>query len=243
MVDGPQGVDVSRYQGVIDWKTAAIAGIKFAVIRATIGDLYTDPRLFANWEGAKNAGILTTAYHVVRYDADPEAQLAHFIKAIAEAPGDPDLPLVLDVELPSRGGQSPQHKATLENTAAMINTALPDKMIIYTGAWWWNPALQDGSMNWNYLPDLWTASYTTAPYLPSSWSAWHFWQYTNQGKVGGIDGNVDLDVWNGDYQSLMSYSSEYTGDVIPDPDPTPIEEQIVTLVIKGRDLEVELVQG
>ena len=59
------GIDVSRYEGEIDWKQVAAAGYRFAVIRATVGNYYTDPRLYSNWAAAKEVGLLVSAYHVL----------------------------------------------------------------------------------------------------------------------------------------------------------------------------------
>ena len=74
----PTGVDVSRWQGTIDWQALKQAGIVFAVIRATIGDFFTDDKFTENWLEAKQAGIFRCAYHVLRPDIDAVAQIAHF---------------------------------------------------------------------------------------------------------------------------------------------------------------------
>ncbi|MCH7611544.1 MAG: glycosyl hydrolase family 25, partial [Chloroflexi bacterium] len=72
----PPGIDVSRWQGTIDWQAVKQAGITFAVMRATIGDFFTDDKFAENWQGAKDAGIFRCAYHVLRPDNDAVAQIA-----------------------------------------------------------------------------------------------------------------------------------------------------------------------
>lgn len=60
------GIDVSTYQGEINWKRVVAAGYRFASIRATLGNDRTDSRFYANWKGARDAGLLVSAYHVVK---------------------------------------------------------------------------------------------------------------------------------------------------------------------------------
>src|ERR1700704_2322289 len=92
-----QGIDVSHYQGTIDWAQVAQAGKTFAFIKATEGTSEADPQFQANWNGAKAAGLLRGAYHFYQPGDDPQQQAGYFLNAVQPGPG--DLPAVLDIEL------------------------------------------------------------------------------------------------------------------------------------------------
>jgi hypothetical protein len=91
------GIDVSRWQGDIQWEKVASAGYRFAVIRATVGETYTDPRFDANWAGARDAGLLVSAYHVLKPEHPADSQVARLFETLGDRRA--DLPLVLDIEL------------------------------------------------------------------------------------------------------------------------------------------------
>jgi GH25 family lysozyme M1 (1,4-beta-N-acetylmuramidase) len=80
------GIDVSRWQRRIDWSVVADAGYRFAFIRATIGDEYTDPRFYLNWDGARETEMLLAPYHVLRPDVPPDDQIDSWSKPSANAP-------------------------------------------------------------------------------------------------------------------------------------------------------------
>lgn len=92
------GVDVSRYQGFINWSAVAAAGIQFVFIKASEGQTVVDPRFSVNWTGAKSAGILRGAYHFFRPAIPPQAQAENFLTLLQGV--DPaELAPVLDLEL------------------------------------------------------------------------------------------------------------------------------------------------
>ena len=93
----PNMVDISRWQGAVNWATIAAADVKAAGIRATVGDYYTDYRFLENWKGAKANGIARTAYHVVRPDKPYATQMQRFFAVLADDLG--ELPVTLDVEV------------------------------------------------------------------------------------------------------------------------------------------------
>src|SRR5277367_2557924 len=100
------GIDVSHYNGTIDWAAAA-RNASFAFIKATEGVHMPDPRFRANWQGAKDAGILRGAYHFFSPKEDGASQADYFLKSIDLAVG--DLPPVLDLE--TAGAENPRHVA------------------------------------------------------------------------------------------------------------------------------------
>jgi GH25 family lysozyme M1 (1,4-beta-N-acetylmuramidase) len=183
-----EGIDVSRWQGTVDWQKVAEAGVTFAAIRATVGDYYTDPEFSKNVAAAQANGIYVTAYHVVRPSIDPAKQIGHFLEVVA--PFRLDLRPVLDVELTDNLDRLAISKNVAE-CANAIKMAFGLPPVIYTGAWFWNPNVAPGTCADS---PLWIAHYTTAaqPLLPTgTWSDWTIWQYTSSGRVPGVTGNVD----------------------------------------------------
>ena len=90
------GVDVSHYQGEIDWPVLAGQNIQFAFVKATEGSIYTDETFEANWAGAQAAGLRVGAYHFFSYDSDGLSQAENYIATVPVLPG--ALPPVIDVE-------------------------------------------------------------------------------------------------------------------------------------------------
>ena len=90
------GIDVSKYQGTIDWNAVASSGVKFVWIKATEGGDHIDERFQANWQGAKQVGIPHGAYHFMYWCRKPIEEATWFEENV---PVEADaLPPVLDVE-------------------------------------------------------------------------------------------------------------------------------------------------
>ncbi len=198
---GTPGIDVSRYQGEIDWKKVAAAGYKFAVIRATVGDYYTDPRFYTNWTAAKKALLLVSAYHVVVPTRYADKQIDRLFDVMDKRK--PDFPLVLDVERYDNLSNA-SVTANIRDCITQITSRGGRRPIIYTARWFWNYHVKPAS-DWSKY-DLWVASYTKTPVYPTGWTKFKFWQYTGSGKVPGVPGSCDCNWFNGDYASLISYA-------------------------------------
>lgn len=98
-VERPVGVDVSRWQGVMNWPKTKAAGTWYAFIKATEHTTWVDPLLDENWQGARAAGLLVGGYHFFRPGYDPVAQANHFVNTVRGQAGAAHLPFVLDVEI------------------------------------------------------------------------------------------------------------------------------------------------
>jgi lysozyme len=81
------GIDVSNWQGVVDWGRHAKAGVSFAFAKATEGVTFTDPWFGRNWTGMRESWIVCGAYHFARPSGNPEAQVGHFLRAVGQAGG------------------------------------------------------------------------------------------------------------------------------------------------------------
>ncbi len=202
------GIDVSRWQGEIDWRVVAAGGYRFAIIRSTVGDYYTDPRFYENWRGAQDAGLLVSAYHVVKPKTSAEAQITRLFDVLEGR--QPDLPLVLDVELADEQ-PAPVVTGAVKACAQLIEQREGRKPIMYTGGWFWNPNILH-SPEWAQY-DLWIAHYgVDQPTLPQDWAEWRFWQHSEKGSVAGVTSrNTDLDWFNGSYEDLLAYAAKESG--------------------------------
>jgi lysozyme len=216
------GIDVSHYQGEIDWFAVAGGPTKFAIAKATEGTNWVDVRFEQNWRRIREVGLFRGAYHFGRPGADPEVQAQHFFSAVDRL-GFRDLPPVLDLE--ADDGHPPEH--VLAWTRAFVARAealFERRVMIYTGGFWryrlGNPA--DGFFGER---PLWLAAYQKAPVVPASWGAWTFWQYsdgTHNGpaSVAGVRGPVDQNRFAGDASGLLALCSL----TAPGPTTPPAEE-------------------
>lgn len=195
------GIDVSHWQGAIDWPRVADDGVAFAFIKATEGGDYTDPRFAENWAGAARAGVVRGAYHFYRPQTDAVAQAEHFLRTVPLRAG--DLPPVLDVEVTD--GRTPATIAAGVRTwLETMERATGRRPIVYTRASFWTAQMGSGFGEY----PLWVAHYGVArPNVPAGWSGWTFWQHTDAGRVDGIAGAVDLDWFNGGRAELQAFVS------------------------------------
>ncbi len=198
-----QGIDVSHYQGLVQWPMVKKAGIMFAFAKATGGTSFVDPEFANNWHGMREVHLLRGAYHFFYANIDPVAQADHFINTVG-ALQPHGLPPMLDVE--RREDVSP---STLVKNVLIwlqhVESKLGKKPILYASADFYKRFLQ-GSFN-DY--PLWVAAYQVAS-PPNVGHPWDFWQYSSQGRVNGINGSVDLDRFNGTPQELVLYVNRGT---------------------------------
>ena len=189
-------IDVSHWQGAIDWEKVKDDGVKGVFIKATEGTSYVDPKFKENAINAKKAGLKIGFYHFAHPNNDPVKEVEHFLKTIKDFQN--DLPLVLDLEN-NKGLTKSQVTAFAEKWLNEIIKRTGQTPLFYSYTSFIKSYI-DKSLN--KFP-LWIAQYTTA-LKPSSngiWNEWKVWQYSDSGKVNGINGNVDLnymelDFWN-----------------------------------------------
>jgi lysozyme len=191
------GIDVSKYQGVVDWDRVKAAGVAFAFARVSDGIDNVDETFERNYVAMKEAGVRRGAYQYFRASVDPIAQANLFIAAVQRL-GRPDLPLVADVE--TDDGQPPEVlRAQLRRWLRRVERKMHRRPMIYTP-----PSvgqiLGPKFRRWH----LWVAHYTgECPTVPPGWRRWTFWQHSNKGRVDGIAGDVDLDQFAGSPRALQ----------------------------------------
>jgi lysozyme len=193
------GVDVSHYQGTINWSSVKNSGRTFAFAKATEGLTYTDPQFAYNWRNMQAVGLVRGAYHFCHPGEDPIAQANFFYNTVQPTSG--DLQMTGDIEV--NDGQSvSQIQSWGIQFARQIQALTGRPGIIYTYYYFW---VDDcGDPNGNLNCPLWIATYGPSPLVPHAWSTWSFWQYTDTGRCPGISGNVDLDYFNGSMSQLLA---------------------------------------
>jgi len=192
---GIHGIDVSSYQGKIDWTLVKAmedddVRIRFAFIKATEGMFSVDPYFQRNWREAPKAGIVCGAYHYFKPKRSGEWQAKFFLQTVRFEAG--DLPPVVDIE--ELNGASPAKMRTeLQVFLTHIENKTGAKPIIYTGLSFYKDYL---SGYFDGYP-LWIAHYYQ-PKLAIDRSAWHFWQHSDKARISGIGHVVDFNAFNGD---------------------------------------------
>jgi GH25 family lysozyme M1 (1,4-beta-N-acetylmuramidase) len=220
------GVDVSHYQGAVNWAKAEAAGVAFGIAKATQGTSFTDDRYAQNVAGARAAGVVPGAYHFLT-GADPVRQAEFFDRVV----GDPEGILVaLDVE--GAGCTAGIVRAWVDRYRA-LRPGHP--ILIYTGKWFWRDLTDN--MNGPGLGPLWAAGSDAGRYVGGSgilqalwaktdgtptsglpwggWTSWVFDQFTDKAIVPGISGPCDGDAFSGtmtDLRALTTSSTPTTGD-------------------------------
>jgi GH25 family lysozyme M1 (1,4-beta-N-acetylmuramidase) len=196
------GIDVSKWQGDINWPEVASGGVEYAFIRVSDGLNYFDEKFAQNWEGARANGILRGSYQFFRSDEDPVAQANLLLDTMGPLePG--DLPPVIDVE--STDGQSP---ATIAANVGIwidhVENALGVQPIIYSGKYFWQDNVQSDAFS-EY--PLWIPNWgVSCPNIQTQWSEWSFWQISDNGSIPGISGDVDEDLFNGNIDDLYAFA-------------------------------------
>ena len=193
------GIDVSKWQGTVDWKSVRQSGIAFAFARATYGVSEVDSCFNENWQGMQEAGIVRGAYHFFLSADDPAQQAEFFIRTVGSlSPG--DLAPVIDVE--ADGGTDGDYVASVKVWLSTVEQGLGRRPIIYTAPSFWNENFTGGFGSY----PLWVAEYgVTSPKAVNGWANWTFWQYSSTGKVAGVNTSVDLDEFNGSSQELAAF--------------------------------------
>lgn len=195
----PRGIDVSHFQGRIDWAAVVQGGMAFTFIKTTDGIAGSDPLFRANWHQTRDVGLKRGAYHFFRAQQDSERQAHNFLAMLKGEAG--ELPPVLDFEL--LGGASAEQALNgAKRWMEVVENECGRKPMLYTGAAFWNTSLNSSALLAEH--PMWIAHYTEAsqPQMPRAWSRWDFWQHSEKGSVAGISGPVDLDRFNGTLMEL-----------------------------------------
>ena len=199
-----KGIDVSKHQGNIDWTKVAADGVEFAFIRVglrgygTEGKLVEDEYFEQNVKGALQAGIKVGVYFYSQAITDEELLEEANLVLEKVKPYNIELPIVFDVEKVS-GGKGRANELSVEERTrltALFCQTIQDagyKPMIYHNMEMGTLMLDLGQLE-QY--DKWFAYYNDDLYYPY---AYKVWQYSEKGAVDGINEEVDLNIWFGDF--------------------------------------------
>lgn len=182
-----RGIDISSHNGKIDFSRAA-RHVKFVIIKATEGATWTDKNFDSNYTSARNAGLKVGAYHFFRFDSDGLRQARNINVALFNRKL--DLPLAIDVEDTGNASGIP-----LDTICSRLHTMVSflenhgHTVMFYTNKHGYRRYIE------REFPEypLWICSFSNPPVN----AEWLFWQYSHSGNVDGIDGEVDMNTFNG----------------------------------------------
>jgi len=222
----PLGLDVSSWQGSVNWSSVRANGARFAYVKATEGTNYLNSEFGAQYTGASSVGLLRGAYHFGRPDASGGAAQAQFFvnNGGGWSADGVTMPPVLDIEdNPYAGlnrcyGKTPGQLATWVRDFTQTVYRMTNKQaMIYTSYYFWRECLGNTS-EFSQVNPLWLASYyTNSPAVPGGWPTYTVWQYANayadasQTVRATFPG--DQNVFNGSQDQLRKLAS--TPDTYP----------------------------
>ena len=213
------GIDLSRHNGTIDFKTVANAGVKYAWIKCTEGTTHVNPGYELKFQKAREAGIQVGGYHFSRPDTYPSIQDAvdeslNFLGALSKVGFNRgDLLPVLDVEAGLKTDDKYNVQWTLKWLAS-VEKSLGVRPIVYTGKWAYDLYLKNGDPD--HLQELktyplWIASYNEGiepERMAHLWDEWAVWQWTGSGAVPGVTGKCDINWSAGGVLPLLTFNKE-----------------------------------
>lgn len=191
------GIDVSHYQSIIDWESVATQDYHFAFVKATEGATLHDTMYCHNWAEMKQADLIRGAYHFFRPRTPATAQVDNFTNWVELEHG--DLPPVLDVEVLD-GVDKVRLISGIRTWLFLVELRYNIKPIIYTNLKFYNKYLAGHFTGY----PLWIARYGRRRPILACGRSWDFWQYGNRGKIEGIQGYVDFNVFSGSHAELDS---------------------------------------
>jgi lysozyme len=194
------GFDVSEYQSKIQWDSISNLEdefeMSFVFIRATAGKDRKDARFDENWKNAKKNNFIRGAYHYYRPNENSLVQADNFIKTVKLQKG--DLPPVLDIEKLPKSQSIDSLKVGLRRWLTKVEKHYKVKPIIYSGESYYKDFLKDEFSEYPF----WIANYNL--WRNNIDEDWQFWQFSEKAKVEGINGLVDVNVYNGDLLKLVN---------------------------------------
>ncbi len=198
------GLDLSYAQGhTTDFRKVKAAGHSFVFVREADGVTSLDMTVGGNIQRAQEAGLYVGCYHFFRPKRDVSEQAALLFSQHRNIDPAWRLPPVLDVEVGD--GVDPPVVANKINSWVLQATMEIGRLpIIYAGTGPWAQHVKSGAFG--FCP-LWVAAYGfKEPPLPKGWTRWDFWQVSGTGRVDGVRGDVDLNVWRGTLEELRDFA-------------------------------------
>lgn len=232
LAEAPKGIDISNHQGIVDFRKVKDAGYSFVFMKATEGVSYKDPYFIRNWNETKRIGMIPGTYHFARPSLNAANDEADFfmstvLDSVELEEGDI---LIQDMEdSNARGDLSGWAEFFVE---VVRNYAGFDPLFYSRKNY-----IEEHNLGTPRLGQcgLWLAQYpytipTNWPPVPSPWSVPAFWQYSEKGTVPGVNGNCDLNYFNGTLDRLPLYGKPKTE---KEP-PPPVKPEIDLEAVKAQ---------
>jgi lysozyme len=204
------GVDVSRWQGEIDWAKLRSQGANFAYIKATDGGDHLDPMFRKNWRAAHEAGLKRGAYHFFYWCRVASQQADWFIRNVPKVPG--ALPPVIDVEY--NGESSCKRRLSRAQVQEKMQVFMDrlerhygQRPIIYTAPDFYADNLEGAFPNHHF----WLRAVAAHPSKVYPGRKWLFWQYSGSGLSHGVTGRIDLNAFHGSEDEWHRWASGTRG--------------------------------
>jgi uncharacterized protein with LGFP repeats/GH25 family lysozyme M1 (1,4-beta-N-acetylmuramidase) len=218
------GMDVSNYQGNVNWAAAKNAGGAFVYIKATESTTFQNPNFAQQYNGSAAVGIIRGAYHFALPDRSSGATQANYFLAHGGgwSPDGITMPPMLDMEYNPYGsntcyGLSPSQMVSWVNDFSNTVHARTGRYpVIYTSTYWWNQCTGSNASFGSKNP-LFIARYASTPGgMPAGWGFQSIWQYSDHGTFPG-----DQDVFNGSLAQLKTFAGVAQGSATKPPVSTP----------------------
>mgnify|MGYP005837697215 CR=1 FL=1 len=199
-----RGIDISNHQGKIDWKKLKKENFKFVYIKATEGKDYKDQFFNENWKHAQEIGLHRGAYHFFTFGSTGQEQAKNFVESVPPEKG--CLPPVIDLEFGGNSKKVPERdklRKELNDFIKVIQYTYKQDPIIYVTYDAYNSYLEGDYQD----KKIWIRDILKYPRIKDN-RDWVIWQYCSRGRVGGVNGPTDLNVFKGSNSELKSLLSK-----------------------------------
>jgi len=198
-----RGIDISHHQDIIDWDILTREGLSFVFMKATEGGDHKDTKFKRNWQRAGDIGLVRGAYHFFTFCKPGHEQALNFIESVPVETN--TLPPAIDLEFSGNCKARPSKEEVqyeIEVFAKLIEQRYGKTPVIYTTNDSYKAFLEGEDLPY----PIWIRDIYSKPSLPDG-ARWDFWQYTHQGRIHGINGFVDLNVYNGSEEEFNTFIS------------------------------------
>jgi len=200
------GIDISHHQGAIDWPSVRDSGVVFAFIKASEGENHLDSRFAENWRESGAAGIVRGPYHFFTFCTAGISQAENFLAVIPKS--ELTLPPVVDVEFAGNcvnWSTVDRIRAELSAFLKRVERSTSRRPILYLTYDSFHRVADGYFLQY----EIWIRNLLWEPSL-SQPMAWTFWQYTDAGRISGIKGPVDLNVFRGSLEEFERFTAPFT---------------------------------
>ena len=196
------GIDVSHYQGTIDWDRLSEQNLNFAYIKATEGSGHVDECFYDNWQKSGETELCIGAYHFFSFDSDGKKQAEFYIDTVGSLSG--KMAPMVDVEFYGNKRSNPPPKEEVVEQLGEMLRMLEDhyqiRPVIYTTYKVYDDYIKDSFKEY----PLWIRNVYYPPFFKTG-NKWTFWQYTDNAVLEGYEGSekyIDLNVFRGTQDEL-----------------------------------------